>query len=149
MNSSFIIYFIVGLFFLILILRNFIPKRIKDKTCSVCLAFALTWIGLWIARFYFGIFIDSSLLGILMGMTILGIFYALERKIKKELTLFRLPFLLTLVFIAYYSLSFTKLKTEFIFIGILWIIFLVIYFFKENKKLNGFFNKIVECCKKW
>ena len=148
MSLSFIIYIIIGLFFLILIARNFFPKNIKNKICSICLAFAITWIFLLFLKFQ-GNFNDEVFIGILMGMTGLGIFYSLEKNIKKELTIFRLPFLLTIIFLFYFLLTLESLKKEFLIIGITWIVFVLVYLFKENKNLNKLFNKIVECCKNW
>ena len=98
MNLQLVIYLITGLFFLLLIIKSFI-KKTTEKICAICLAFAITWIVIWILRWK-GYFPDGTFIGILMGMTILGIFYTLEKSVKKELTLFRLPFLLTLVFLA-------------------------------------------------
>lgn len=140
-----IIYSITGLFFLILLIKS-ISK--KEKICSICLSVTFTWIILFIL-YHLGIFNDVIILSFLMGMTFLGVFYTIERKVHKNLTFFRLPFLLTLILLAYFIITLDNLFQESIFILTLWILFIITYSYRRNKRFEGFVNKIIECCKKW
>ncbi len=134
---------IAGLF-LILLLVNSIIKR---EFCVLCVSVALSWITLLIL-YYNNLFANKTIIATLMGMTALGVYYLLEKKIKRELTIFRLPFLLTLVFIIYTTLESFSLNSL-IFLVVLWVIFILIYLFRHNTGFNKFTNKLIGCCKKW
>jgi hypothetical protein len=132
------------LFFVLLGLKNIFKAK---KLCVICASVALTWIVLFVLSLT-DFFSEKTIMAILMGMTALGIYYLLEKKVKKGLTIFRLPFLLTLIFIIYIileSFSFNGL----IFLAVLWVIFILIYLFRNNKGFNRFTNKLIGCCKKW
>jgi len=141
-------YSITSLFFFILILRRFLPYEKREKICSICLAISVTWISL-LVLYHLDKFNNVLFIAILMGMTILGIFYTLERKVKKELTFFRLPFLLTLILFFYYLITLENLFKESVFVLALWIFFIIIYHYRENPGFRGYVDKIIECCKKW
>src|SRR3989304_9072472 len=79
------------LFFLFLIMRN-----LSKKICAICLAVSLSWIIL-LTFYFWGYFLDKTIIAILMGMSVLGLFYMFY----EELSVFKLPFILTLVFIVY------------------------------------------------
>ena len=85
--------------------------------------------------------------------SVLGLFYVVEKNVRKEFTLFRLPFLLSLIFFVYSAITFMKSSNEFLksvlFLTGLWGVFLLVYFYRANKSMSVFVNKIVECCKKW
>ncbi|MEX0933040.1 MAG: hypothetical protein WDZ77_03015 [Candidatus Pacearchaeota archaeon] len=131
---------ITALFFVLLAIKSFLKS---EKFCVICSSVTLTWIMLLILHFM-GVFTNKIIIAILMGMTALGIYYAWEKKTKNKNLIFRLPLLLTLIFIIYSILS--KLVLEGLyFIIILWGFFILIYFFEFNK----FARKLVECCKKW
>src|SRR3989344_850699 len=147
MAIRYILYSIIGLFVLILIVKAFLGK-IGEKICAICLSFSLTWIFL-LVMYYFDRFENLSLIGLLMGLTVLGSFYTWERNVKKQSTIFRLPLLLTLVLVGYYLLTFENLIKEAILLAILWVLFGIFYFYRNNRNLKGFIDKIVECCKKW
>jgi len=147
MAIRYILYSIIGLFVLILIVKAFLGK-IGEKICAICLSFSLIWIFL-LVMYYFGKFENLLLIGLLMGLTVLGSFYTWERNVKKQSTIFRLPLLLTLVLVGYYLLTFENLIKEAILLAILWVLFGIFYFYRNNRNLKGFIDKIVECCKKW
>ena len=134
---------IAGLFLILLLVKSII----KRDFCVLCASVALTWIVLFVL-FLTGFFSEKTIIAILMGMTALGIYYLLEKKIKRELTIFRLPFLLTLVFIIYTVLESFSLNSL-IFLAVLWVIFILIYLFRHNTGFNKFTNKLIGCCKKW
>jgi hypothetical protein len=134
---------ISGLFFILLLVKFIIKKEF----CVLCVSVSLSWIIL-LALLLTNLFKDKTIIAILMGMTALGIYYLLERKAKKKLTIFRLPFLLTLIFIIYLILENYSLNSL-IFLVVLWLVFVLIYLFRNNKSFHKFTNKLIECCKKW
>lgn len=143
-----ILFGIIVLFFLILVVRIFLPRKVKGKICSICLASSLTWISL-LVLYYLGKFDDVLIIALLMGMTLLGVFYIWERNVKKSLTFFRLPFLLSLIIAGYYVLTLKNVFREIVLLIVLWLIFGVIYFYRANLGFKKFVDKVVECCKKW
>ena len=147
MAIEYVLYGVIGLFVLILIVKAFLGK-VGEKVCAICLSFSLTWIFL-LVMYYLGRFENPLLIGLMMGLTIFGLFYAWERNVKKQATIFRLPLLLTLVLIGYYLLTFENLIKEAVLLAVLWVLFGVFYFYRNNRNLKGFIDKIVECCKKW
>ena len=148
MDLSYILGGIIVLFFIILIVRNFMSKRMKDNVCSICFASSITWIIL-LVLYHSGKFENIALIALLMGMTLLGLFYLFERNIKEEYTFFRLPLLLTLITFGYFLLTFENILNEIILLLITWIIFEVIYSYKKKSGFGKFVDKIVECCKRW
>lgn len=137
---------ISAIFFIILIMKEVLSVGFRKKMCTLCLSVSLVWFLLLIL-YFLGIFTNKVIIALLMGHTSLGIFYTIERKIKK-LRLFRLPILLSLIFIFYFLVEgFVGLAL--LFLIALWVIFLFIYSFKQNKRLRLLFTKILECCKKW
>jgi len=140
---------IAALFFVILGIREFLNKRNKERVCSICAAVSLTWIFL-LVLYWLGNFNDKVILSLLIGMSILGVFYLWERKVKERIKVFRLPFLLTLVLIVYTLIeSFSYGYSIFILIGVLWILFFIIYLYGSEGNSGGLLRKIVECCKNW
>ncbi len=140
-NLSLILIGITLLFFILLFVKSLFKN--KKKFCMICLSVSLIWITLLIL-YYFNIFTDKLIIAILMGHTSLGIFYLLEKKVKKELLFFRLPYLLTSISLIYFILSDFIINSLYVLFG-LWLLFIVIYLFKNK----GFSKKIIECCKKW
>ena len=140
---------IVLLFLSLLILKSIFLKKLKFDVCALCFSVSLTWIVLLILR-YFGRFDNVIIISLLMGGSIVGIFYVIERKVKEDVTLFRLPFFLTLVFLGYSLINFSSelLKIFFFLIG-LWGLFFVLYLYRTKPLLKEKVQKMVECCKRW
>lgn len=135
---------IAVLFFLLLALKNILNLK---KTCVICASVTLTWIIL-LTLYFFKIFNDKMIITILMGQTSLGIYYIFERKARKNTLVFRLPLLLTFIFIIYAVLESFNFNSL-IFLIILWLIFALIYSFKNIKGFKRFTTKLIKCCKKW
>jgi len=145
----FIFLTIALLFFVLLIAKALIRLKFKKfDFCVICASVSLTWLAL-LALYYIGFFNNPVLIALLMGGSIVGIFYLIEGKVKKELKLFRLPFLLSLIFAAYLLLSLSiSIKTIFLLIA-LWLLFLFVFYYRKSKKLKKAIDKIIECCKRW
>ena len=134
------------LYFALLLIKNIARNK---EFCVLCLSVSLTWISLLILMFL-GQFYDKTLLALLMGQSITGIFYLAENRAKEELKIFRLPFILTLTFLAYHILSPSKniISTGVFLIGI-WGVFSTIYFLRSSRKIKEIAIKVIECCKNW
>jgi hypothetical protein len=146
MEFYFILIFIIGLFFILLGIKELFNKKLKEKFCVICASISLTWIVLLILNFM-NLFQDKILLGILMGHTSLGVFYIFEKNASDRFKIFRLPLLLSFITIIYFVLTGFEKISFFILIS-LWIIFGLIFLFGD-KNARGFVGKLVECCRGW
>lgn len=131
---------ISALFFMLLALKNLFNIK---KVCIICASVSLTWIVL-LTFYLLKIFTDKTIIAILMGQTSLALFYIWEKKVKNKVRLFRLPLLLSMIFVIYSILESFNLNSL-IFLTALWLFFLIVYLLKNNKLAK----KIVECCRKW
>ena len=146
MKFYFILFGISFLFFVLLGIKEFFNKKLKEKFCVICVSIILTWIILLILSFL-NLFQNKILIAILMGHTSLGLFYFFESFSSRQMKLFRLPLLLSFISIIYFILVGFEI-TSLIFLILLWMSFGFIYLFK-NSKLKFFVNKLIECCKNW
>ena len=135
---------IIGLFFILLILKNLFNWK---KFCTLCISVSLIWIVLFIL-YLTDIFADKIIIAILMGHTSLGLFYLWEKNTKEKFKIFRLPLLLSFIFIIYSVLENFEFNSLLLIIGV-WIIFSLIYLFRNNKKFSKVAKKLIECCKNW
>ena len=135
---------ITGLFFILLAIKNLLKWK---KFCTLCAAISLTWLILLLLSFT-KIFQDKIIIAILMGHTSLGLFYLWEKKVREKFKIFRLPLLLTFIFIIYTILENFEFNSLLFILG-LWWIFYLIYLFRNNKGFNTFTKKLIECCKNW
>lgn len=127
---------------MILVIKSFVRKEF----CAICSAVSLTWMFLLFLH-WFGKFDDSVLIALLVGQSVLGIFYLAEKKSFDALKIFRLPFLLSLIFMAYSLIVlFIDLAVLELLVG-LWIIFGAIFLYRKNSRMKLFVDKIVACCK--
>ncbi len=132
---------IIVAFFVILLIK----VLIKKEFCAICAAVSLTWVFLIVLN-KMSLFDDKTFIAVLMGQSVLGIFYLAEKKAANNLKFFRLPFLLSLTFLAYFVIG------EFVFsvaklLLALWLFFLAIFLYRHNAKVNVFVEKIIACCK--
>ena len=144
---DFVIYLVIALFFLFLAVKSAVEGRskIKNNFCVICASISLTWLVL-LSLYLINLFDNILVISLLMGMSLTGIYYLAERKIGKineKFKIFRLPFILTLIIIAYYVLTFENIFNNLLVIGGLWILFVLIYFYNNAK----FIKKLLECCK--
>lgn len=144
MEFFYILLGIIALFFVLLVLKNLFNLK---KFCTLCVSVSLTWVVL-LALYFLEIFTDKIIISILMGHTSLGLFYLWEKSSKEKFKIFRLPLLLSFIFIIYSVIENFELNSLFLIAG-LWIVFYLIYLFRNNKGFNKFANKIIECCKNW
>lgn len=145
---------IVIFFILLLIIKQFLPKSLQHSFCVICGAVSLTWISLLILL-KIGLFTNKMLIALLMGQTIVGLYYAIEKKTKKDMYIFRLPFLLTATVIAYTlieypeNIVFKSMRIPYILLGIIWLIFVILYKLNKTAYFKKLINAIIKCCKNW
>lgn len=149
MNDALLLTFalLTGLFVLLLIVKAIF----KLNFCVLCGAVSLTWISL-VGLFWAGLFEDILLIALLMGGSVVGIYYLVEKWAREQWYIFRFPFFLTLVFLAYLLLKFEFNASVFIAAGLvvfLWLICGFLYFFRNNSKFKSVVSKLIDCCKNW
>lgn len=145
-DLSYIFLGIIILFFVLLGVKQIASKKIKERICVICASISLAWLTLLIL-YYKGIFENVLILAILIGTSITGLYYLVESKVNETLKVFRLPFILTLIFIGYTLLAgFNKIGIELWILAILWVLFSFFYSYSSD---SSFVKKIIECCKNW
>ncbi|HLC97399.1 MAG TPA: hypothetical protein VJC21_01300 [Candidatus Nanoarchaeia archaeon] len=133
-------------FFLLLLLVQAITKK---QFCALCGAVFLTW-ALLLVLYFAGSFDNTVIIALLLGQSTLGVFYLAEKKVAEPLKLFRLPFLLTLIVLAYTMLTLSPVtRTLLLVLGSLWLIFVVLYVYRQNRKFKTLVEKIIACCRNW
>lgn len=135
---------IIVLFFILLILKNIFSWK---KFCTLCVSVSLAWIFL-LVLYFLEIFSDKIIMAILMGHTSLGLFYLFEKNAREKFKIFRLPLLLSFIFIIYSIIENFEFNSLILIFG-LWIVFFLIYLFRNNKGFSKFADKIIECCRNW
>ena len=134
------------LFFIFLEIKELVSKNSKKEFCVVCVSIFLTWILLLILN-SLNLFQNKIIIAILIGESTLGLFYLINKKFK-AMEIFKLPLILTLIVLGYTLLEgFTYSNEVLIFLGILWLFFGFIFFFRKNITFRKFANKLVECCR--
>lgn len=126
----------------------FLKSRSNVKWCAICLAVSLTWVGLLVAR-ETEWFTNDVLLALLMGESVVGGYYLLDREVKKELLIFRLPALLTLTLVAYVMVTKTMHLPTLLFIGVIWTIHTSLYVYRQNPRVKTKMDHLIACCSRW
>lgn len=146
MSDLFLIFSsIFVLFVLFLIVKSITGWRF----CVLCAGVSTTWLVLtflyWIGKFQ-----NLILIAPLIGASVVGLYYLAERKTNEQLHIFRLPFFLTLLFAAYLVLGVIDGYISLILLlAVIWLIFFVIYFYRNNSMFNKMVERIIACCKGW
>lgn len=143
-SLNFVLVEIVTLFLIFVVFRSMFSLKI----CALCVSVFITWLNL-LFLFYLGWTISPTLIGILMGGSMVGLIYLLESKFSEDYLIFKLPFFLALVSIAYFVLEkIVKSKEIFILIAI-WLVSLVIYKNRNSANFRLLGRRMIECCKNW
>ena len=143
---SFVFLLILVYFSLFMLLRSFTGWHF----CVLCASVSTTWVSLlvlyWPKRF------DAlPLIAVLTGGTVVGIYYLVEQKTPDAFHVFRLPFFLTLLLLAYLILGVVgeAILLSVLFLIVLWLLFGGIYVYQHNPKVKGLATRLIECCKNW
>lgn len=111
--------------------------------CALCGAIALTWLALLIL-FWMGIWEDPLVIALLMGASITGVLYLLEKRVEKDLLVFRAPFVLTMVVMALLLLGQFNMAAIVLLLAA-WVVFILIYL--QNRA--NVVTRLIECCRRW
>ena len=129
----------VATYFLAGLVKSAVPFRV----CQVCVAVAVSWMVLG-AFSLAGEFRDPVLLALLVGQSIVGVYYALEKRARKSLLIFRLPFLLT-VTVLVYSLVRPVETVGFLVLGLIWTTFLILAIVRSQVGTRVI-HRFTDCC---
>ncbi len=135
---------IIALFFILLLIKKVSGLRF----CVICLSFTVTWIGL-LAAYFLNLFDSLVLIAIMAGMTLHGLYEMLEDKVQRKYEVFRLPALLTGLIVFYTGLTRSIDAQYIIIVAALWLIFALLFLYRENSRFEGFVDEIIECCRDW
>ena len=137
------------LFFLLLLAKQLLPERGRQRFCVICAMVTLSWIALMVME-YVGIYQNKILTALLLGQTIVGVYYLAEAKVSEPWRLFRLPFLLTLTVVGYALLgSFREMRWTLLILIVIWVIFVFAYLYRNDIRLKDSIQRIIECCRRW
>jgi len=118
------------------------------KVCALCGAVSVTWLTLLIL-FYLDYVIDPVLVALLIGGSVVGSMYLLEQKLPEKYQLFKLPYFLMFVSLAYFVVTKSMSVSVMVLLGVVWLIALLIHVGGRVEKLKIVGRKIIECCKNW
>ena len=135
---------IVLLFFILLGVKSRLPWKI----CAICLAISLTWLALLFA-YYTDRFDNILLLALLMGQSIAGIYYLWERRAPKDWLIFRLPLLLSLLYLFYVIIDLTLYWQPLVLLAVLWFSSYMLFLQRTKPSFKRTFDKIIACCSNW
>ena len=135
---------IAFLFLFFLIVRSLTRWRF----CVLCAAAFSTWTVL-LLLYHLGIFENLLLIAPLLGSSAVGIYYLVEKKVKEEWHLFRLPFYLTLMVAVYSLLGVTRGYSLPLFLLFIWAVFYAAYAYRRNPRIDQAVKQIIACCKDW
>lgn len=138
---------LIGITILFAVFITFRPF-FSMKVCALCGAVSLTWITL-LFLFYLKYAIDPVFIGILMGGSVVGSMYLLEQKLPEKYQLFKLPYFLTFISVAYFLLAKTVSIEVVSIILFVWLFMILIYAGGRVEKLKTVGRKIIECCRNW
>jgi hypothetical protein len=119
------------------------------RFCVLCASVSATWVSL-LVLYTLKWFDAFALIAVLTGCTVVGIYYLVEQKVSDAFYVFRLPFFLTLLLLAYLILGLGEaILLSVLFLITLWLLFGGIYIYQHNPKVKGLATHLIECCKNW
>ncbi len=126
-----------------------VKKFIKKNFCVICLAVSLSWMSL-LVLYYLGLYGSVFIIALLMGHTSLGVYYIAEKKAEREFLVFRLPFLLTLMLIMVTLLEPALVEASLVLaLGVVWLVFVMLYAWRNVKWVRNMATRVIECCGNW
>lgn len=143
-DISLVLIGITVLFAILVALRSVFSLKI----CALCGAVSIIWLTL-LLLFYVGYVINPILIALLVGGSVVGGMYLLEQKIPEKYQIFKLPYFLTLILVAYFVLTQGVDVYVLIVPGVVWLIVLLIHTGRRVEKFKVVGRKIIECCKNW
>lgn len=68
---------------------------------------------------------------------------------RKQYLVFRLPVLLSLVFVAYSLVSKNVDWNAIVFLIVLWLVFLFVFLYRTHARFQSVVEKLIACCRDW
>ena len=136
---------ITGLFGLLLVAKQALKLR---KLCAICAAVSSTWAAL-LGLSWLELFNNRLIIGILIGQSSLAAYYWLDKRAAKELRVFRLPVLLTLVLVTFSLVALSLPLDALLIVGSVWLAVGLSYAYRKNPAVKNKFKALVECCSNW
>jgi hypothetical protein len=131
-----------------LFLVGFGIKKIFRNLCVLCFAITGTWITLIGADVLSLTVTNKVVFGIYMGGSAVGLMYYLATKLPPALSIFKLP-LLTSLFFAIYTFLIGFDRDPLLLLVVLWLLFLMVFFYRANSKIQNIAKGLLDCCKNW
>lgn len=134
----------------ILFLLGILIRKKISNLCALCFAVAGTWI-LGLGYYFMGnneMLVNKLSLGILMGGSAVGSMYYLSSKLPEKYSLFKLPYFLSFILFIYFIFEQMGLFAL-VGLGILWVLFLTLFIFRNDGRFKNIINQIIKCCKNW
>lgn len=132
------------LFFILLAIKS----RLTWKICAICSAVSLTWLALLFA-YHTDRFDNILLLALLMGQSITGIYYLWEKRTPEDWLIFRLPLLLSLLYLFYVIIDLTLYWQPLALLAVLWASSYILFLRRTKPSFKQAFEKIIACCSNW
>lgn len=126
----------------------FVHSVTRWRFCALCVSVSLTWLWLLVA-YFLGRVDDVLLIGTLMGGSAVGLMYMLVRRLPERFSLFRLPYLVSMVALVYAVLGGRLGESVLVALALLWATAIGIYLFRTNHRVARIAQKIIACCKNW
>jgi len=123
-----------------------LKQSLALKICVICLTISTSWLIL-LALYAAGLFHDPVLIALLAGQSIVGLYYLLEKRVPKQLLVFRLPLLLTLTLAAYSVLNWrSSLLPVYWFVLGLWIAARLLLAYTSDPARPSLAKQLIDCC---
>jgi hypothetical protein len=122
-------------------------KKKWPNLCAICNSVSLTWIALILAG-YLGYYVSPIVLAALLGASAVGGMYYLSHKLGSTFEFWKLPYLLTSIYVIYVYLEERFQLLELLMVISLWTVFLFIWLSK-SKSAKNLTSKLIECCRNW
>lgn len=123
-----------------------IKHKLKLKLCVLCAAILISWLALY-SLYKMGKFHDPVLIAILMGQSVTGIYYALDRRVLKDLKVFTFPFFLTLTASVYFLINgLAGSFLVFVLLLALWVLGYVVFVNRKDPGKKHIAESVINCC---
>lgn len=123
----------------------------RYEVCALCIGISFTWLTLLGLHWSGTRLIDPIVLALLMGGSAVGLMYYLAARAPARYSLFKLPFLVSVLLAVYGVLRGIGAMqwTPIMLVVGLWIAFGVLHVWRENPRLRRVGERLIACCKNW
>lgn len=145
MSISLLVFLSISLLFLLLLA---VKQWARVKLCPLCLAVGSSWFALLILN-RLGIVIEPIITALLLGQSVVGVYYMAEKRVPERYHVFRLPFLLTFTLMALALLGEERLGGATLFVAGTWVVFGILYTWRQNTRVAKIVQRVIACCRDW